>query len=414
MFDNLKANKMNKVLILACISFVSTRAMEKPNIQVFPPLLKTLTVGGAINSQMVYTPNGELLVSNVHLSETENIMKIIKTAGYTDATDIVVPSPLAYITDVSPDSQFVITADALSELRQWNLNVEDQVALSHTKEATEAQYDISGKRLLFSNPYGTYLLDLTSNKIIKSLDATYQSADFCWHPTHAEQVGISTVGQNWQNSQWGIWDLVADKVRTLTTVPIETTGGTYFTNDGESLIATAVSQSVTCDTKTAALMYYSLHGAKSNNPLKGNNKSLYASQFLKGNGIRFYAGTDNNTVVYCDTQDTTKSFMFNAESGDTSNTIYGLAMNADGSQLAVPTQQRNQNVVKIFDVSSQKKFAKERETVKKAQKTQQFNVEGDDIMEAAALEQAFGIPEDSRSIDSTAPASASLYKCSLL
>lgn len=391
MLNNLRVI-MTKVILFFCISFVSLQAMDKPDIQVVPHLLKTINVGGAIDSQMVYTPNGQLLVANVK-TQSQNIMKLIKTAGYTDVTDIEMPSALTYITTVSPDSQFVTTADALSELRQWNLNVEDSVALPHTQEATEAQYDLSGKRLMFSNPYGTYLLDLNSNQIVKSLGKTYQSADFCWHPTHADQAGISTVGDDWKNSQWGIWDLVADKVRTLTTVPIETTGGTYFTNDGESLIATAVSQTVTCDTKTAALTYYSLHGAKSNNPLKGDNKSLYASQFLKGNGIRFYAGTSNNTVVYCDTQDTTKSFMFNPESGDTSNTIYALAMSADGNQLAVPTQSGNKNLVKIFDVNAQTRLAKEREAVKKAQASshQQFNIEGD-VLEQAALEQAFGIP----------------------
>lgn len=402
---------MNKVIVLVCISFVSLQAMDKPDIQVIPPLVKTLNVKGAIYPQMVYTPNGQLLVATVK-TQSQNSMKLIKTAGYTDATDIKMLSALANITTVSPDSQFVITGDGLSELNQWNLAVETHVVLPHTKDATNARYDISGKQLMFSNPCGTYLLDLNSNQIVRSLGETYQNADFCWHPTHADQAGTSTLCNNRENSQWDIWDLAADKVRPLATLPlpVDTKDSLFFSNDGESLQAAVDDQCVSCDTKTAALAYYSLNGIKSSNPIKRNNKFLYAPQFLKGNGIRFYAGSDENTVVYCDTEDTTKSFMFNPESGNASNIIYALAMSPDGNQLAVPTQSGNKNLVKIFDVSSQKKFAKELASVKKMHKEdQQFTIEGDEITPQAALEQAFGLTP----VPAETPASKTKFPCSL-
>ena len=380
-------NKFFLVLVLIS-SYIA--AMENPEIQVVPPLLKTFKMPGAINSKMVYTPNGEFLIANVRPSQTKNIMKIIKTNGYTDVTDIDMPSSLDFITDVSPDSQYVLTANELHALRQWNINIEDSTGLPHTQEAGNAKYDRTGKRLLFSNPSGTYILDLTSNEIIKSLvSATYNSADFSWHPTNPDQIGISTLGQDWQNSQWGIWDLVADKVRTLTTVPVQTTGTLTFSKDGNSLLATAVDQCVQCDTKTAALTYYALNGAKSSNPIKGNNKSLYASQFLKRDPISFYAGSDKNTVVYCDTDDTAKSFTFTLELDDTIDTIYAMAMNADGSRLAVPSEVKKENVIKIFDVSAQTRFVTQRARYKALQEEKTDEV--DLLVQQAAFEQSLGL-----------------------
>lgn len=352
-------------ILFLCCGFILLHAMDKPAIQVVPPLIKSFAIPGNIQSQMVYTPNGQLLIATVHESPKKNILRLIKTDDYTQATDIPMLPAASYIVDVSPDNQYVVTANDMGRLHRWNIDVEYVEAIANTQQAGNAQFDVSGKRLMFSAPDGVYVLDLASETIMhKLVNAEACSANFAWNKLNNNEAALCYLGDNWKNTKWGIWDLVANKVRPSATIAPELTGSFSYSNDGQSLVASAVNQCVQCDTKTAALAYYALNGAKSSTPFPtANGKSLYSSQLLPGVGIRFFAGTDNNEVVYCDTDDTCQSFIF--KPSETTDPILALAINPQGKQLAVPTKNnQNQYLLKIYDITKRTRLADERKQVK--------------------------------------------------
>lgn len=353
-------------ILFLVFTFIVMQAMDKPTIQVVPPLIKSLPIPGNIQSQMVYTPDGQLLIANVHESPTKNILKFIKTDNYTQATDIVMPSAPSYIVDVRSES--VITADNMGPLHRWHINDEHDESIAHTQEAGNAKFDTAGKRLMFSTPNGVFVLDLESNTIIQKLENSDAcSADFVWNIHNQNEVGLCYMGDNWTNTKWGIWDLVANKVRPLATVGPQLTGNFSFSNDGQSLVAGAANQFVQCNVRTEALTYYALNGVKSNKPLNTFGTAVYSSLLLPGKGVRFFAGSARNRVVYCDTDDTGQSFVFNPAPSDTSNSILAIAVNlsSDNTQLAVPTQNsQKQNLLNIYDVSTQSSFTDAHKQVK--------------------------------------------------
>ncbi len=359
-------------ILFLCCNFVVLHAMDKPIIQVVPPLIKSFQIPGNIQSGMFYTPDGKHLLANVHISPTKNVLQLIKTDYYTQVTDIPMSSAPSYIVDVSPDSEYVVTADDMGPLHRWNINDEHVEPIPYTQQAGNAAFDMNAKRLMVSTPDGVYVLDLASETIIhKLVNSETCSANFAWNVCNTNEAALCYLGDDWKNTKWGIWDLVADKIRPLATVTPQLTGSFTYSNDGKSLVAGALNQYVQCDIKTAALAYYALNGAKSTMPFPtANGKSLYSSQLLPGNGMKFFAGTDNNEVAYCDTDDTSQSFIFNPESSDTTDPVLAIALNLSQfcKQLAVPTQNdQNQYLLKIYDLSRQTRLADERKQVKEQQ-----------------------------------------------
>lgn len=189
-----------------------------------------------------------------------------------------------------------------------------------------------------------------------------------------------------------------------------------YTNSGNNLVVSAASQFIACDGKTAAIQaYYDSNGNKSpnNQPFPVPASPVYVDYFFnmvpqpgenQGRDIVIAALNDQaRTMVGFDLAQTTP--LFNMP--NTGPEIVGLSvLSPDGSKMAEIQMQNPQ--IQLWDIS---KIQALKEKYQKPQDVlPQFNIEGDDITHAAAIEQAFGITV----ADARVPAQSSIFKCSVL
>lgn len=340
------SNRYLRISLLVCYSLC---AMEESEHKSLPSPLKTLAIAGALSA--FYSEDGQFLIIDAK-NAVGRTMAVRKTTDYEGGINIPLP-PHCFISTISPDN-YAITADNYNPLIKWNITNGAHEAMSElTAGAAFARYDKSGQQLLFSRQGKIFLLDLASNKIVKKIEREAYHATAAWNPADAHQVGVSLQKANYCDSEWCIWDLVADKIRTLATIAPRILGNIMtYNNTGDSLVSGNLGQFVKCDTQTAAIVYYSVDGRKSNQPFQDGNQ-LNSASVVPGVGTRLFAGANKNRLVYCDMDDISQSFVCNPEPSNTTNDIKALAINSSRKELAINTvNATNESVVKILTIKS--------------------------------------------------------------
>lgn len=339
-----------KIIFWGCCTFLLLPGMENPPSKIVPSTFKTLAIAGAL--KIFYTDDGHSLVVDAH-NGVGNTIAVRNTENYEQGVNISIP-PNASIITLSPD-YYAITTDLIHPLVKWDIYTgQHEIVSEQTLGAAIARYDTSGQRLVFSNDQDAFLLDLKSNKIVKKMiaDNNTEVVGLACNPLAKDEVGISFARKNDAGTEWGLWDLIADKMCKLTTVMPHLTSTIQFDTNGNALVCGALDQFIHCTIKTGLLTYYALNGEKRDWPFKSQDNSLFSASVVPGRGTVLCAGSEKNRVVYCDMNDASQSLMFNPAPHNTSNVITAVAIHPSGKQMAVATvDDKNESVIKILSLS---------------------------------------------------------------
>ncbi len=325
-----------------------------------PSIIKEFPVPGLIDMQ--YTPDGKKLLVN-QCSGGNALITLYDTSDYTPETNEdgkihTIQLANANIMTVTPDSkEVVIGVGENNLLARVNLKTRQQQSMSiQTVAAQSAQYSADGKKLLITISGGVSVIDVEQpNQNAVGVYQEKKNFNVAWNPVNPWQVGISVNDSavNQVNSQWSLWDIRTPNPQNIVVVPPQLTTCLEFSNDGTQLISGAMGQMVVCDTKTAALAYYSLNGKKSNqpNPVEGEH-FLLSPVILPGEGTRMFVGDAGDKIYYYDLEQPENFFSYIPLPQDY---LWGpiLALSTDGKQMASSNYlgSKDKSRMQILDVS---------------------------------------------------------------
>lgn len=270
----------------------------------------------------------------------------------------------------------------------WNIKVGKKLVdlPDATTCAFTIEYSNDGTQVLTATPQGCQIVDLGTNTVTTVDSSNMAAARF--NPADNNMLACATLAQT-SSSIISIYDVRTNKPINLANhLPVY---GLEFNPDGSKLVSISPFNFGVWDAKNAALVeYLNTKGKEVSKPVHvpKNKAVIYADSlaFIPGTNI-FIGALDSGKVTICDVEQVKESVQFELVKGQVAD-AFALDISPDGKTLV--TGLYEQNSLQIWDISKVKEALKEK--YKKSQEVlPQFNVEGDEIVQQAALEQALGL-----------------------
>lgn len=330
-------NNIVKSFSLAMIVSSTALAMEEPTLPKSQPLKPSLSHILAINQPWVarFTPNGEKLVGG----SADAKLIIWNTDDLSQSKSVPVGEGV-FCLDVHPDNKHIVIHDGSPErISFWDLESGKRVGNipEWLPSVNSLQYNAHGSELLVATDKVCQIWDLNSDKLKQSLPTNGIIWDAKWNPVDNNYIAASHDGgiiTPEKKDKISVWDLRKNQPVYHIQADISVDKIRYNTN-GSRLVGAALGQLVAYNAQTAALIsYYNLKGKRVKQPTTNLHVLADAIECMPENDTTFVVGLSDKKLLFCDTEDDSKSFSFDAVEGSDSDDIDALAIHPNGKSMA--------------------------------------------------------------------------------